>query len=59
MLQSVFAHGDLIAVHACERIREGAGGGASHKRGIKLPAVREHIGVLGKHSPGTAPFPPM
>jgi hypothetical protein len=47
MVQSVFARGELIAFHASERIREGAGGGASHKRGIELPAIREHIGILG------------
>lgn len=47
MVQSVFAGGELIASHACERVREGAGGGASHKRGIDLPDVREHIKVLG------------
>lgn len=47
MVQSVFAGGELIASHACERVREGAGGGASHKRGIDLPGVREHIRVLG------------
>lgn len=47
MVQSVFARGELIAFHACERIREGAGGGASHKRGIELPAVAEHLSVLG------------
>ena len=47
MIQSVFASGELIAFHACERIREGAGGGASHKRGIDLPAVREQVSILG------------
>jgi hypothetical protein len=47
MIQSVFARGELIAFHAAERIREGAGGGASHKRGIDLPAVREQVSVLG------------
>lgn len=47
MVQSVFARGELIAFHAAERIREGAGGGASHKRGIELPAAAEHLSVLG------------
>jgi hypothetical protein len=47
MAQSVFAHGELIAFHTCERVREGARGGASHKRGIDLPAVRGHMEVLG------------
>jgi biotin carboxylase len=47
MVQSVFARGELIAFHACERTGEGAGGGASHKRGIELPAVREQVSILG------------
>ena len=47
MVQSVFAHGELVAFHGAERTREGAAGSASHKLGIDLPAVREHIRVLG------------
>jgi hypothetical protein len=47
MVQSVFANGELVAFHACERVREGTGGGASHKRGISLPEVRAHTAVLG------------
>lgn len=47
MVQSVFARGELIAFHAAERTGEGASGGASHKRGIDLPTVAEHISVLG------------
>ncbi|TMR90621.1 hypothetical protein [Nonomuraea basaltis] len=53
MVQSVFAAGELVAFHACARTREGARGGASHKRGIELPIVREHVrglgGALGWH----------
>jgi hypothetical protein len=48
MIQSVFASGELVAFHACERVREGTGGGASHKRGISLPAARAHTAALGK-----------
>jgi glutathione synthase/RimK-type ligase-like ATP-grasp enzyme len=48
MVQSVFARGELVAAHACERVREGAGGGASHKRGLALPQVTEHIRALGR-----------
>jgi hypothetical protein len=48
MVQSVFANGELVAFHACERVREGVSGGASHKLGISLPEVRTHIDVLGK-----------
>ncbi len=47
MVQSVFARGELVAFHAAERVREGASGGASHKRGISLPAAREHLAMLG------------
>jgi len=47
MIQSVFASGELVAFHACERVREGAGGGASHKRGVSLPEVRAHTDALG------------
>ena len=47
MVQSVFANGELVAFHACERVREGAGGGASHKRGISVPEVRAYTAALG------------
>jgi ATP-grasp domain len=47
MVQSVFASGELVAFHACERVREGTGGGASHKRGIGLSEVRAHTDALG------------
>jgi len=49
MIQSVFAGGDLVAWHANLRVREGVSGGASHKRSIDLPAVREHLEALGGH----------
>jgi len=45
----VFADGQLVASHANLRVREGAGGGASHKRSVDLPAVRDHLGALGRH----------
>lgn len=47
MIQSVFAGGQLVASHANVRLREGAGGGASHKQSIELPEVREHLRMLG------------
>jgi predicted ATP-grasp superfamily ATP-dependent carboligase len=47
MIQSVFANGELVAFHACERVREGTGGGASHKRSISVPEVRAHTAALG------------
>ncbi len=48
MVQSVFAHGEPVAVHACRRVREGVSGGASHKRGVDLPDVRGYVEVLGR-----------
>jgi hypothetical protein len=47
MVQSVFAHGELVAFHACERVREGTSGGASHKLGLHLPEAQEHMRRLG------------
>ena len=47
MVQAVFARGELVAFHACQRAREGALGGASHKLGLDLPAAREHLARLG------------
>jgi glutathione synthase/RimK-type ligase-like ATP-grasp enzyme len=47
MVQSVFAAGELVAFHACERVREGTSGGASHKRGRQWPQAREHLARLG------------
>ena len=49
MAQSVFAGGDMVAAHANLRVREGAGGGASHKRGLDHPAeVIKHLEALGR-----------
>ena len=47
MVQTVFADGELVAFHACERVREGTSGGASHKRGRPLPRAREQMARLG------------
>jgi biotin carboxylase len=47
MAQSVFAHGELVACHACLRVREGTAGGASHKLGLALPEAREQLARLG------------
>ena len=47
MVQAVFARGELVAFHACQRIREGAAGGSSHKLGLDLPEAREHMAGLG------------
>ena len=47
MVQAVFARGELVAFHACQRIREGAAGGSSHKLGLDLPEAREHMTGLG------------
>ena len=47
MVQAVFARGELVAFHACQRVREGTSGGASHKLGLDLPETREHMARLG------------
>jgi hypothetical protein len=47
MVQSVFCHGELVASHANLRVRLGANGGASHKRGIDDTTIREHMMKLG------------
>jgi hypothetical protein len=47
MVQAVFARGELVAFHACERVREGAAGGSSHKLGVDLPEARTHMAALG------------
>ncbi len=49
MVQSVFARGEMVAAHACLRVREGARGGASHKRSLDEPAVViNHLESLGR-----------
>ena len=48
MIQSVFDRGRLVAFHANAREREGAGGGASHKRSLRLPGVRNDVRRLGE-----------
>jgi glutathione synthase/RimK-type ligase-like ATP-grasp enzyme len=47
MVQTVFDQGRLLAFHANLRIREGARGGASHKRSIDAPQVRQILQDLG------------
>ena len=49
MTQSVFDHGELAAWHANLRVREGAGGGACHKRSLALGEAREQVAALGRH----------
>lgn len=53
MVQAVFDAGRLVALHACERVREGLGGGASHKRSVAAGRLRplfERLGgALGWH----------
>jgi biotin carboxylase len=49
MVQSVFARGEMVAAHANLRVREGARGGASHKRSLDEPAlVVSHLECLGR-----------
>jgi hypothetical protein len=47
MVQSVFAGGQLIALHANERTREGAGGGACNKTSRHVPGITEDVQTLG------------
>jgi biotin carboxylase len=49
MIQTIFARGELVAFHACLRVREGSGGGASGKLSVRLPAAQEHLAALGRH----------
>jgi biotin carboxylase len=49
MVQAVFCRGQLVASHANLRLREGASGGASHKRSVDRPDVRDHLTDLGDH----------
>jgi hypothetical protein len=44
----VFDRGTLVVFHANLRVADGAGGGASHKRGIDLPSARECLEHLGR-----------
>jgi hypothetical protein len=48
MTQAVYAHGELLAHHVNVRVREGAGGGASHKESARLPVIEEHLRHLGR-----------
>jgi biotin carboxylase len=47
MVQAVFAHGSLTAVHACAQVRQGTGGGSSHKRALPDPRALHAIESLG------------
>ena len=47
MVQSVFDGGSLAASHANLRVRLGANGGASHKRGTDHEEIRAHLVTLG------------
>lgn len=47
MVQAVYDAGRLVAWHACHRVREAISGGASSKRGDPVPAIGEHLAVLG------------
>ena len=47
MCSSVFDRGTLVAFHSCERMGEGARGGASHKRSLNLPELRTMFETIG------------
>jgi glutathione synthase/RimK-type ligase-like ATP-grasp enzyme len=46
MVQAVANRGRLVAHHACLRVREGVGGGASLKESIVLPGLADMLGRL-------------
>ena len=46
MVQAVAERGRLVAHHACLRLREGVGGGASLKESITLPGLAEMLARL-------------
>ncbi len=48
MVQSVFAHGELLAHHVNLRLAEGPGGGASRKESARLPVIEAHLRRLGR-----------
>jgi glutathione synthase/RimK-type ligase-like ATP-grasp enzyme len=50
MVQAIFDRGRLVAHHAAMRIREGASGGSSAKRGVTLPLIAAHLTTLGAHT---------
>ncbi len=49
IVQGLFDHGRLLAVHACERVAEGVGGAASHKRSVEPAGYRPLLLALGEH----------
>lgn len=49
MVQSVFDHGRMLALHVNERTREGAGGGASSKTSRDTSDLDADVTALGAH----------
>lgn len=49
VVQAVFQHGNLIAVHCAETIRRGVGGGQGLRVGAHHPTVVDHMRRLGQH----------
>ncbi|KAH8680011.1 hypothetical protein BGZ60DRAFT_525203 [Tricladium varicosporioides] len=47
MISAVFSRGKLLAWHACLRLHEGVGGGASKKISLPLPIIATHLIQLG------------
>lgn len=48
MVQALYDHGVLVASHYCERVREGAGGGASAKESRDLPELQDPLVEFGQ-----------
>jgi predicted ATP-grasp superfamily ATP-dependent carboligase len=55
MVQAIADQGELVAVHACRRAREGVGGGASSKESLRDPRIQADVqrlvAGLGWHGP--------
>lgn len=48
MVQAVFAHGELLALHANRRDRTGTNGGASHKTSVPTGPLRPAVTAIGQ-----------
>lgn len=46
MVQAIADEGRLVAHHACLRVKEGVGGGATIKESVDIPEMQEHLEAL-------------
>ena len=47
--QGVFAHGELLGLHAYRQLAEGAGGGDARKASVRRDGIRADLARIGKH----------